>query len=264
MNAAEIARLQAKTPEQRFLWVLEQEFQQPPRVAQALLEEAQACLLGPSPVLRPGQVRVILVRRATASGPALSATATTEVVWTVDAGLEDLQVLQQAGSQELRRVRLQRLLDEAVAQGAAATQEDLAHALYVSVRTIKRDCAALEARGVYLPTRGNLQGIGRGQTHKAQIVGRWLQGETYDQIARHTHHCPASIQRYVQAFGRIVHLHQQGLSDPQIALLVEHSLFLVQEYLAIYRAHATPECRARLAEQLQRWQAAPAAQKGAQ
>ena len=256
MNTGEIARLQAKTPEQRFLRVLEQEFHHPPRVAQAVLEEAQACLLGQSVLLQPGQVRVILARRAAAASQALPDTATQEVVWTVDAGREDLQVLQQAGRQELRRVRLQRLLDEAVAQDAAATQEDLARALQVSVRTIKRDCALLEDRGVYLPTRGNLHGIGRGQTHKAQIVGRWLQGETYDQIARHTHHCPASIQRYVQAFARVVQLHQQEFSDSQIALLVEQSLFLVQEYLAIYRTHASSACRARLVEQLQRFQAA--------
>jgi hypothetical protein len=256
MNTGEIARLQAKTPEQRFLRVLEQEFHQPPRVAQAVLEEAQACLLGHSDLLQPGQMRVLLACRAAAASQALPATATREVVWTVDAGREDLHVRQQAGRQELRRVRLQRLLDEALAQDAAATQEDLARALQVSVRTIKRDCAILEGRGIYLPTRGNLHGIGRGQTHKAQIVGRWLQGETYDQIAQHTHHCPASIQRYVQAFARIVHLHQQELSAPQVALLVQQSLYLVQEYLAIYRTHASPECRTRLEEQLQRFQAA--------
>jgi len=252
MNKQQNERLQAKTPEQRFLRVLEEEFHQPPRVAQALLEEAQDCLFGRSSSLRPGQMRVVLVRQGAGHGQALRATATTEVIWTLDAGTEDRHVLYRNGSAELRRVRIQRLLDEALSQGAAATQEDLAQALHVSVRTIKRDCAMLEARGVYLPTRGNLQGIGRGQTHKAQIVGRWLRGETYDQIALRTHHCPASIQRYVQAFVRVVHLHRQGFPDSQIALLVEMSPFLVQEYLAVYRQNDTPECRERLGEQIQR------------
>jgi len=252
MDKHQDERLQAKTPEQRFLRVLEEEFYQPPRIAQALLEEAQGCLLGPSPSLRPGQMRVVLVRQDARHGQALRATATTEAIWTIDAGIEDRQVLHKDGSAELRRVRIQRLLDEALAQRAAATQEDLACALHVSVRTIKRDCAVLEARGIYLPTRGNLQGIGRGQTHKAQIVGRWLRGETYDQIALHTHHCPTSIQRYVQAFVRVVHLHRQGFPDSQIALLVEMSPFLVQEYLTVYRQNDTPECRERLDEQIQR------------
>jgi hypothetical protein len=186
MNEQTKERLQAKTPEQRYLSVLEQDYDQPPRVAQALLEEAQMYLLGSDLALRPGQTRVILVRVDAGHGQALSQTATQEVTWTVDAGQEDRQVLQQYGPVMLRRVRIQRLLDEALEQGAAATQEDLAQALHVSVRTIKRDCADLQAQGIYLPTRGKLRGIGRGQTHKAQIVGRWLEGETYDQIALHT------------------------------------------------------------------------------
>ena len=41
-----IARLQAKTPEQRFVRLLEQEFQFAPQVAQFILAEAQANLLG--------------------------------------------------------------------------------------------------------------------------------------------------------------------------------------------------------------------------
>ena len=265
MDEQQSARLQAKTPEQRFLRVLEDEFHQPPRVAQALLAEAQACLLGSTQSLRPGQMRVILTRRGAGPGRALRATATTEVVWTVDAGREDREVLQAHGQHALRRVRLQRLLTEAVEQGAAATQEDVAQALQVSVRTIKRDCAHLQAQGLAVPTRGQLQGIGRGQTHKAHIVGRWLQGETYDQIVLHTHHCLASIQRYIRAFVQIVALSQQGFTAEQVGRLLDLSQPLVADYLAIYRQHDSPACRERLAAQLQRVRqgaAAPPAAKG--
>jgi len=174
MNEREMERLQAKTPQQRFLRVLEREFHYAPKVAQAVLQEAEACLGGMTGRLRPGQVRVILTQRAAGHGQALRDTATTEVVWTVDAGAEDRQVWHEQGCQALRRVRILRLLDEAIEQGAVATQEDLAQALHVSIRTIKRDCAELTAQGFYLPTRGHLQGIGRGQSHKAHIVGRWL------------------------------------------------------------------------------------------
>ena len=55
-----------------------------------------------------------------------------------------------------------------------------------------------------MPSRGNLQGIGRGQTHKAQIIARWLQGETYDQIALHTHHALVSVQGYIGTFARVI------------------------------------------------------------
>lgn len=260
MNNDEMKRIQAKTPEQRFLRVLKQEFHYAPKVAQAVLEEAQACLAG-KPGIRPGQVRKILTKYEAGHGRALRDTATIEVAWTVDAGWEDRQVQQQHGSKALRRIRIQRLLAEALEQSAVATQEDLAQALHVSVRTIKRDCAALQTQGIYLPTRGKLRGIGRGQTHKAQIVGRWLEGETYDQIALHTHHSPTSIQRYVQSFVQVITLHLEDFAESQIALLVDKGQPLVKEYLAIYHKHDTPACRERLTAQLQRLQGVSAEQK---
>jgi len=263
MDDQTIERFQAKTPEQRYLNVLEQDFDQPPRVAQALLEEAQLCLLCDGAALRPGQTRVILTDLNAGHGQPLGQTATTEVTWTLDAGQEDRQVLQQHGSAELRRTRIQRLLDEALAQGAAATQEDLAQALHVSVRTIKRDCKELEGQGFCLPTRGQLKGIGRGQTHKAQIVGRWLRGETYDQIMLYTRHSLSSVKRYVQSFVRVADLHRQGFSENEIALLLELSAYLVREYLAVYNEYDLVEYRERLTEQIERLSKAPKAKKGA-
>jgi hypothetical protein len=144
------------------------------------------------------------------------------------------------------------LLDEALEQGGVATQEDLAVALNVGVRTIKRDCQVLAQEGIYLPTRGNLHGIGRGQTHKALIIGRWLRGETYDQLMMSTRHSLTSIRRYVQTFLRVVELHRQAFSVGQIAQLVQSGEALIRDYLAVYDYHDTPEYRTRLEEQLQR------------
>jgi len=263
MNQAEIDRLQAKTPEHRLLSMLQQDFNFAPKIAQAILAEAQACLLGPSLPLRAGQMRVILLKRDAPHGQALSQNSTVEAVWTIDAGAEDQEVLATHGLPALRQVRIQRLLDEALAQGAVASQEDLARGLQVSVRTIKRDCAALQAQGIYLPSRGHLQGIGRGQTHKAQIVGRWLRGETYDQIARHTHHAVSCVRRYVQTFVRVVNLHQQHFSQTEMGLLLQVSQALLNEYLTVYEQHDSPFCRQRLQEQLARLTGpAPQSQKG--
>lgn len=252
MERETIERLQIKTAEQRFLTVLEQEFREAPRVAQALLEEAQTCLFGAAQQMRPGQMRVILARSDAGPSRGLMETPMTEVVWTVDAGLEDREVLQQHGHPALRRFRILRLVCEALDQGALATQEDLAQVLHVSVRTIKRDCAHLKGEGFEIPTRGNVQGIGRGQTHKAQIVARWLRGETYDQIALHTRHSMSSIRRYVQTFARVVHLHRRGFVEHQIGMLLGIGSPLVEEYLVIYREHDSCACRQRLEAQLKR------------
>jgi DNA-binding Lrp family transcriptional regulator len=263
MNEQTSNRLQAKTPEQRFLRVLKDEFGQPCRVAEVILAEAQACLLGESSALRPGQVRVLLASAAAGHGHALQQTETKEVTWTIDAGQEDRQVQQRHGPVGLRQVRVQRLLDEALSQGAVATQEDLAQALHVSIRTVKRDCKALEAEGIYLPTRGKLKGIGRGQTHKAQIVGRWLRGETYDQIHLNTRHSVSSIQRYVQAFVRVADLLGQGFNAGEISLVLDMSTYLVNEYLALHDQCDAPEYRTRLKEQIERLSRAPRAKRGA-
>lgn len=252
MKEDEIARMQAKTVEQRFMNVLQEEFHQAPRLAEAILQEAQQCLLNNEETLRPGQMRVILVDRRAGHGQKLKHTATVEVVWTVDGGREDHEVLEQHGRKALRQFRIQRLLTEAVEQGGAASQEDLAHVLSVSVRTVKRDWTALAKQGVYLPSRGNLRGIGRGQTHKALIVGRWLAGETYDQVARQTHHSVGSVRRYVQAFVRVMQLQERGWTRAEIAQLLQVGQPLVTEYLAIYEQNDTPFTRQRLADQLQR------------
>ncbi|MCJ7434219.1 MAG: DUF1670 domain-containing protein [Anaerolineales bacterium] len=251
-NEEEINRHQAKTSEQRFLQTLQRDFHYAPKIAESILAEAQDCFQGNSANLRTGQMRVLLVKRKSASGQVLKDTPKVEVTWTVDGGLEDLIVLQKSGVAGLRKVRLPRLLDEALEQGALATQEDLGRALQASVRTIKRDFAELHEQGLYLPSRGYLLGIGRGQTHKAQIVRRWLHGETYDQLSQNTHHCISSIQRYLRAFVQVVRLHQQGLSPAQIGLLLQIGEVLVRDYLNVYEDNAEPDCRQRLQEQLTR------------
>ena len=252
MNKNEIQRLQAKSREQQFLNIMEQEFDFAPKIARAILADAQNHLLGQPVHLKTGQMRVILLKRDAAHGRSLCQTATKEITWTLDAGEEDYRVECEHGAAALRRIRIQRLLSEAVEQGAAATQEDIAAALHVTTRTIKRDFAKLKKQGVFLPTRGSLQGIGRGQTHKAQIVGYWLRGKTYDQIALQAQHSVTCIKRYVQTFARVVQLHRKSFSAGEISLALQISEALVKEYLTVYQQNDTPFCRQRLTEQLER------------
>lgn len=264
MDEPVLERLQVKTPEQKFLHTMINEFRYAPKIAEAILQEARSCLIGEPHCLRAGQMRVILAGRRAGTGQALTDTPRVEVTWTVDAGAEDLEVLRQWGSRSLRWVRIQRLLDEALEQGGVASQEDLARGLHVSLRTIKRDFEQMHADGKSLPSRGYLHGVGRGQTHKAQIIRRWLQGETYDQLSVNTHHSCQSIQRYVRTFTQVVELYQRGFAESQISLLLQIGLPLTQDYLVIYHQNDAPACRERLAEQLQRMAGTPGSEKGAQ
>ena len=104
----------------------------------------------------PGAPQILERRLAHADAPLGRALAPGERVlvrWTVDAGDSDAQHLRRHGKAALRQHRLRRLLDEAAAQGAAPTDDDLAAALGVSRRTILRDIARLGQGGATPATR---------------------------------------------------------------------------------------------------------------
>ncbi|MFN2137395.1 MAG: tetratricopeptide repeat protein, partial [Candidatus Promineifilaceae bacterium] len=100
---------------------------------------------------QPRRIDVRLPRAEAPLGRPLRDDEYVTVTWTLSLP-EDKAVQDEVAR---RRARLRRLLQEAVAQGAAATVEDLATALDVSSRTIKRDLAALRAAGHTFQTRGS-------------------------------------------------------------------------------------------------------------
>jgi hypothetical protein len=257
MSRSAIDRLAVKTLDQRFRYELETGFEMAPRVAQGILETAKdvfnldAVSGAQDDRLRPGQIRQVIAAAGAPHGRPLRETEMVEVTWTINAGEEDLAVLKEHGPRALRRVRILRLIDEALDQGGEPTQEDLGRALGVTARTIRSDIAALEAEGYRVATRGKLRGVGRGQTHKVIIVEQYLKRHTYTEIKRRTRHSVSSIKRYIQTFGRIVMLSRKGLSVSEIAFAVGISERLAEEYLGLYHRYDIPAYQARLAEIVQ-------------
>jgi len=145
---------------------------------------------------------------------------------------DDLVALRQSIA-EMRRHKIQRLTQEAREQGALLTQEDLARLLCTSRSTIKRDIAQLRASGLDVPTRGQVKDIGRGVSHKSQIVGDWLAGYTFSQIQKRRWHTLSSIDRYCRDFQRVVHLQHHGLRVADIRQSTGLSERLIGEYLAL-------------------------------
>lgn len=252
-----IDRLAVKTLDQRFRYELEAGFEMAPRVSQGVLELAKevfslnAVFTDGSGRLRPGQIRQVIAAAGAPHGCPLCHTAMVEVTWTLKAGEEDLDVLRQHDRITLRQVRILRLIDEALDQSGEPTQEDLANALGVCVRTIRSDIAALETEGYLVATRGKLRGVGRGQRHKVLIVELYLKRYTYTEIMRRTRHSAYAIKRYLQTFGRVVMLTRKGLSVSEIAYAVGISERLTQEYLDLYQRYDIPEYQDRLAEMVQ-------------
>jgi hypothetical protein len=241
-----VGRLAVKTREQRFVHVLESDFEFSHPVAREVLATAQEILLagdvGSGGPLQPGQVRRIIAAAQAPHGRPLADSQMVEIVWTLDAGLEDAEVQQKFGREALRQVRILRLIEEAADQGGLATEEDLAQVLQVTPRTIRRDVQALKARGELVSTRGKVKGVGRGQTHKVAIVAYYLQRHTYEDIQRRTRHSLTAIKRYISWFGRVALLRARGLPPAEIGFMLGISAGLVEQYLALLeRSQGTEE-----------------------
>lgn len=251
MVRSDVERLAEKTSERQFLYEMETDFELAPAASRAVLETAQQVLL-PSLSLgevREGQMRSTVVSDHEPSGKPLSAMKKVSVVVTVDSGMEDLEVRRRFGVEGLRRVRLLRMAEEAVDQGGVLTQEDLARLLQVGVRTVRRDMLLLRSEGHWVPTRGVVHEIGRGQSHKAKIVEMYLQRMTYSEIVRRARHAPGSVKRYVETFGRVVVLWEKGIREAgEIGYLVGVSARLAREYLELRERYDRLEYADRLEE----------------
>jgi len=151
----------------------------------------------------------------------------------------DAQLLAEQGAKALRQHRIKRVCDEAIAQGAPATQEDLAVLFGCHRSTIMRDIAEMKAQGLEVITRGAVTDQGRGLSHKRQILKMYLLGWPPTEVARRTGHILESVESYIKPFLRVVWLHSEGKSLAAICRLTQLSRSLVEEYLALYHELAT-------------------------
>ena len=150
---------------------------------------------------------------------------------------EDLQVYKESGLSGLRQHRLQRITKEAIEQGALLSYEDIAFILTTSVITIKRDVARLRRSGLSIPSRGWRHDMGRGNSHKTQILDLYLSGYQFSEIEKRTHHSETAVKRYVQDFSKIILLFKKEFSVDQIRIATGFSNRLVGEYIKLYNKY---------------------------
>jgi len=223
-----------KTAEQVFINSLRKEFELSPAESAGVLELARSCLFGEIPKTL-GKLRFLCASRRARHGKPLSEQEVVRVELTMDAGMDDLEVMRNQGLNGLRQLRILRLTEEACFQGGLLTQEDLGRLLQVSSRTIRRDIGQLVADGNTVHTRGYEHDIGRSLSHKSRIVDLYLQGLTYDEIMRKTRHSAHAIKRYVTTFGRLLLLLHRDVTDLlTLSRLLQQSSRLTREYLALF------------------------------
>ena len=154
----------------------------------------------------------------------------------------DAQVWSTEGSVALRHLRVHRMVYEAFLQGGALSQEDLACLLGVSLKTIKRVFAYNREQGQRLPSRGEIQDMGRGVSHKIPVIRKYVQDLSFSRISRHLGmHGVVSMARYVHHFALVMILEDRGLTSPQMESVIGISENLIQQYRALYTELKTPE-----------------------
>ena len=235
MEREAVERLVAKTAEEAIIERIGRDFNLAPFMARTQFEQMRRYFEEYLKLERDvGQMTFLAVSADTPPGRPIAESQRVAVTLTMECQ-DDLEALR-CGVAALRQGKIQRLTQEAQEQEALLTQEDLARLLCTSRSTIKRDIAKLRAKGVDVPTRGQVKDIGKGVSHKGRIVEDWLAGYTYSEIQQRRRHSLHSIERYCCDFQRVVRLHGRGLSVAEMRIGTGLSERLIREYLELYAA----------------------------
>jgi len=184
--------------------------------------------------LRSGQLRYECVALHEGAGKPLKDCQLVSVTLTL-VEKEDSELVTRSGLKALRQARLMRIAQEAYEQGGALTQEDLALLLGCDARTVRRDMQELRTQNdILVPTRGQVNDIGPGVTHKEAALRLWLEGREPVEVARRLNHTLHAVERYIQHFSRTAFLARKGFAPLQIALTVGISSAAAQLYADFY------------------------------
>lgn len=200
--------------------------------------------------LQPGQMIWQAIAENEPPGKPLQGCLFKRIRLTVLSLEEDLEVLKSYGHSAKRGQQILRMTQEAVDQEALLTQEDLAVILDSDVKTIRTDIKRYQKKhGIVIPTRGNKKDIGPGLTHRERAVELFIQGKDALAIARDLNHSLKAVERYIQAFCRVLYCQAQLRNTLKSALVVGVSVAAVNRYLGLKdRYWNTAEYRDRLEE----------------
>jgi hypothetical protein len=135
------------------------------------------------------------------------------------------------------RARFARWCFEAYEQGGVLTLLDLSLMSGLSEHFVSNVLQEYEVEtGKIVPTRGTVHDIGRGVTHKAEVIRRWLRNESPEKIARALSHSQGAVDRYIAAFQRVRILATKvPISD--LPTLTGLSVSVINEYVALLRQY---------------------------
>jgi hypothetical protein len=147
-----------------------------------------------------------------------------------DSDIDDMKQPRQ--HREIRFKTIDRWTHQAHDQGALLTQLDLAVLLTTSSATAGE--YVREYQNLYhrpLPTRGNVQLIGSGQTHKTQIIALHLKGYLVPTICQKTNHSKEAVERYIRDFESVKLLSTKFDDVDVISRIIRLTPSVVKQYL---------------------------------
>lgn len=154
----------------------------------------------------------------------------------------DAQVWATEGPETLRRLRVHRLTYEALLQGGALSQEDLACVLGMSLKTIQRIFVFFRQQDQPLPSRGEVQDMGRGVSHKVPVIRKYVQDLSFSRISLALgKHGISSMARYLRHFALVMILEDRGLTSAQMQSVIGISENLIEQYRVLYTKLNVPE-----------------------
>jgi len=138
------------------------------------------------------------------------------------------------GLSHLKKIKVHQLAWEAYEQGGLLSYEDIESILGISTSTIKRYVKQYRENDIVVPTRGQIEDIGPGITHKEKIIELLIKGYRYSEIMIQTVHTEASIENYEKKFVRIAYFHREGKNKLLIRTITGYSESLIENYIKLY------------------------------
>ena len=184
--------------------------------------------------IKPGQMvwHAVPIDEMPAKGKSMAQTKLIPVVLDIISN-EDIEDMRKPiHHRELRIKRVERWTNQAFDQGATLSQLDLA--VLLSVNEYTAGCYVREYQSLYnrkLPTRGNIQQVGSGQTHKREIIADYLRGYLVPSICQRTNHSKDSVERYIRDFEAVKMLSSKFDDNNTISLVTRLSKSVVNQYL---------------------------------
>ena len=148
-------------------------------------------------------------------------------------GEEDLE--EKKGLKYRRKLKVHQLSWQAYEQGGLLSYEDISSILRISTSTIKRIVKEYKEEGITIPSRGQIEDIGPGITHKERILELLIKGYTYSEVMLQTAHTEASIENYEKKFVRVAYFYREKKSLLTIRTITGYSESLISKYIELYK-----------------------------